>query len=93
VNPRQITGQVQLQGFLGTCPAISHTRSVTFKATDSSGIVLKTWVLLLSNSSGDTFDYKLTDIPAGAEMLSAKTDWHLRRRLSVTFNPNGQGTN
>jgi hypothetical protein len=46
--------------------------------------VLKTWVLPLSNLSGDTFAYTLTDLPANANGLSAKAGWNLRKKLPIT---------
>jgi hypothetical protein len=94
VNKRQITGLVQLESFIGTGTLpTAHTRTVTFVATDGPGAgatVLKTWVLPLSNVSGDTFSYTLTDVPAGTTHLSAKTDWNKRRKLAASFDINGQ---
>src|SRR5262249_9168572 len=58
----------------------------------NSPTVLKTWVLALSNVSGDTFNYTLTDVPAGTTWLSAKTDWNLREKLPVTLDINGQAS-
>ncbi len=89
VNKTQITGQVQLQNFVGTGTVPLHTRTVTFVATDGVN-VLKTWVLPLSNVSGDTFDYTLTDVPAATTHLSAKTAWTLRKRLPASLDINGQ---
>ena len=79
-NPyaRQIAGAVELEGFVGA------SRLVTFKATDASGAVLKTWEWPLSFHDG-TAAYALSDAPAGTARLSAKTAWHLRKRLPVTF--------
>jgi hypothetical protein len=82
VNTTQITGLVELQGFLGTCAA-ALPRTVTFKATDGGGVVLQTWTLPIVNAAGSTFPYTLTGVPAGTVNLSAKTDWTLRRRLPV----------
>ena len=86
VNKTQVTGQVQLQGFTGT--AVGHARTVTFVAT--GGASTKTWVLNLSNVSGDTFNYSLSGVPVGTTGLSAKTDWNLRRKLVVALDGNGQ---
>jgi hypothetical protein len=44
----------------------------------------------LTNASGDTFAYTLTDVPPGTTGLSAKTDWNLRSRLLVALDGNGQ---
>lgn len=89
VNTAQITGLVQLEAFVGTGPLVQHSRVVTFVAT--AGItVLKTWSPALTNVSGDTFSYALTDVPAGTTGLSAKTAWNLREKLAVTLDVNGQ---
>jgi hypothetical protein len=89
VNKSQVSGLVQLEGFTGT--AVGHARDVTFVAT-TNGTVLKTWTLTLTNVSGDTFGYLLTDVPEDITGLSAKTDWNLREKLPVTLDGNGQGT-
>jgi len=88
MNNAQLTGTLQLEGFVGTGTVPLHTRTVTFVATDSAGAgatVLKTWTLDLANGSGDSFDYALSDVPPGTQGLSAKTDWNLRSKLSVTL--------
>src|SRR5262249_28073451 len=88
VDQTQITGLVQLDSFTGTGTVPLHTRTVTFVATDGPGggaTVLKTWVLALSNVSGDTFSYTLTGIPGATAGLSAKTDWNERKKLPVTL--------
>jgi len=93
VNKSQITGQLQLESFVGTGTLpTAHTRTVTFVASSGpfgSPTVLKTWVVTLSNVTGDTFDYSLSDVPAGTTHLSAKTDWNKRRKLPATFDVNG----
>lgn len=93
VNKSQITGQVQLQNFgLATLPLIT-TRTVVFVATDIGGVPLKTWTLPLTFPGilgGDTAGYTLTGVPANTARLSAKTAWHKRRRLDVTFDINNQ---
>jgi hypothetical protein len=61
---------------------------VTFVA--SGGITNKTWNLTLTNVSGDTFNYILTDVPAGTAGISAKTMWNLREKLAVTLDIYGQ---
>jgi hypothetical protein len=95
VNPCQITGLVQLESFIGTGTLPTpHTRQVTFVATEVIGTttnVLRTWVLDLSNVSGDTFSYTLTDVPSDLTNLSAKTDWNKRRNLAVSLDPDCQG--
>jgi hypothetical protein len=92
VDNSQITGQVELQNFVGTGTTPPHTRTVTFVATDAPGAnVLKTWVLPLSNSSGAVFNYTLTQVPPNTAGLSAKTMWNLRTKLGVTL-VSGQAT-
>jgi autotransporter-associated beta strand protein len=92
LNSSQISGQVQLENFVGTGTVPTHTRTVTFVATDGVGAganVLKTWTLTLSNVSGDTFDYTLIEVPVATVAVSAKTDWTLRSKVAVTFALNG----
>ena len=65
------------------------TRSVTFKATDTNGVVLRIWNLTASfarGASGSSLaSFTLPNVPAGTTHLSAKTVWNLRKRLPVTF--------
>jgi hypothetical protein len=95
VNVAQITGQVELDSFDGSGTVPPHTRAVTFVATSNDPVagttVLQSWTLTLSNDSGDTFNYVLTGVPANANGLSAKTDWNLRRKLSVVLDASEQG--
>jgi autotransporter-associated beta strand protein len=91
VNKSQISGLVQLESFVGT--GTGHGRVVVFKATTNSATVtnvVATWTKTLTNASGETFAYTLTDVPPGTTGLSAKTDWNLRSRLSVALDGNGQ---
>jgi hypothetical protein len=95
MNSAQLSGQVQLEGFVGTGTIPLHTRTVTFVATDGPGTnanVLKIWTVALSNVSGDTFAYTLSDAPAGTQGLSAKTDWTLRSKVPVTLDAYGQAS-
>ena len=75
----QITGLLELEAFVGP------SRAVTFKATDGSSVVLKTWNVSLSFAGGSVATYALTDVPLDTVSLSAKTDWNLRRKLGVSF--------
>ncbi|MBK9138561.1 MAG: hypothetical protein IPM17_07350 [Verrucomicrobia bacterium] len=90
VNKNQISGQVELEAFVGTGTVPSHTRAVTFVAT--GGTITKTWTVTLSNTSGPIFHYLLTDVPAGTTALSAKTNWNLRRRQPMVLDGLGQAT-
>jgi hypothetical protein len=95
MNSGQVSGQLRLDGFVGTGTVPPHARTVTFVATDAVGSganVLKTWVLPLTNVSGDTFSYVLSDAPGGTAAVSAKTDWTLRSKLPVTLDVNGQAS-
>ena len=94
VDNSQVTGQVQLEGFVGTGTVPPNTRTVVFVATDTAppgaGIVLQTWTLPLT-FTGDTASYTLTGVPASTLGLSAKTAWNLRTKLPVTL-VGGQAT-
>jgi hypothetical protein len=88
VNAAQITGDVELEGFVGTGTVPLHTRTIVFVATDTAppgaGTILKTWTLPLT-FTGDTASYTLTGVPAGTLGLSAKTDWNLRKKLPIAL--------
>jgi hypothetical protein len=86
----RVTGQVELESFLGTGTVPLHTRTVTFVATAAGSTTpLQTWVLALTNVTGAVFNFALTDVPPATAAVSAKTDWNLRRKLAVTFDGNG----
>src|SRR5439155_11651878 len=87
---KEVTGQVELEGFVGTGTTPLHTRTVTFVA--SGGASSQTWVLTLTNTAGAVFSYTLNGVPEGTTAISAKTHWNLRRKLSVTFDSNNQAT-
>src|SRR6185295_4321407 len=94
----QITGQVELQLFVGTGTVPLHARVVTFVATTnfvSGGTTnttpLRTWVVTLTNVSGPIFNYTLPGVPGLANGLSAKTDWNKRKKLPVVLDALGQG--
>jgi C1A family cysteine protease len=86
----QVTGQVELQSFLGTGTVPLHTRTVTFVATAAGSTTpLQTWVLALTNVTGAVFNFALTNVPLETAAVSVKTDWNLRRKLAVTFDGSG----
>jgi hypothetical protein len=96
VNKTQITGQVQLDSFVGTATVPPHTRAVTFVASTNwmVGSVTNT-IYLLTNTltltfTGSTAPYTLTGLPANVNGLSAKTAWNLRRKLTVALDANNQ---
>ena len=73
-----LSGTVTLPNFSGA------TRSVHFVAT--GGATAQHWTLSLPFSAGAA-SFTLPDVPAGTTHLSAKTDWHLRQRLSTINTP------
>lgn len=80
VNKNQITGQIELEDFVGSA------REVTFVAT---GGVKKPWTLPLTFTGGIA-SYTLTDVPAGTTAISAKTAWSLREKQTVSLSATGQ---
>jgi hypothetical protein len=99
VNKTQITGQVQLQGFVGTGTVPPHTRAVTFVASTNwvtAGPVTNTITLWTNTLTltfvGDTANYTLTGLPPAANGLSAKTAWNKRSKVSVALDVNSQAT-
>jgi hypothetical protein len=80
VNKNQVTGQVELQDFVGS------SRAMTFVAT---GGTVKTWTQTLSFAGG-VASYTLTDVPAGTTGVSAKTAWSLRNKLAAVLDGDGQ---
>jgi len=104
VDKNQATGTVSFatlrSGALIDPPSpadYTFTRVVTFVATDSANVVLKTWTPTLSftNDPGTqtaSASYTLTNVPAGMAHLSAKTAWHLRQRVDVALDGSGQVT-
>jgi hypothetical protein len=93
VSARQVTGVVQYSTLSET--SYSVERGVVFVATDAQGTVLKRWTLSLTfqndpSRQSASATYALTDVPADTANLSAKTAWHLRKRLPVAFGQSGQ---
>ncbi len=93
INKSQISGTIESKTLSGS--AFAFDRYVVFKATNSAGTVLKSWNVLVhfTNSPATKVasgSYLLTDVPAGASRLSAKTLVSLRRRQAVTLDVHGQ---
>ena len=87
----QISGTVSYSTLSSSAYAVS--RQVVFKATDAQGTVLKTWTVNVEfvNANGTaTGSYLLTDVPLETVNVSAKTAWHLRKKLPVNFGQSGQ---
>ena len=74
----QVAGWVELEAFIGS------NRVVTINASDNDGNVLQTWILSL-DFNGGLAPFALNDLPLSATHLSAKTAWHLRRRLELIY--------
>ncbi|GMU20281.1 MAG: hypothetical protein AMXMBFR13_03780 [Phycisphaerae bacterium] len=94
VNKNQITGTVEFDTFSSV--SYNVTRDVVFKATDAGGTVLATWTVPVTFTNAGppglaSGGYTLTHVPANTASLSAKTAWHLRRKLTVTLDADGQG--
>ena len=91
----QVSGQVALGDYMGPARNGFGTRLVTFKATDDMGAVLATWNLSLNftpDANGSAMaGFTLDNVPPSTAHLSAKTAWHLRQRLAITFT-NGTAT-
>jgi len=81
VNKNRIAGIVELQQFVGA------SRTVVFTAT---GAVTKTWVVNVTGFSSFRAPYALDEVPDGVAGISAKTAWHLRRKLILTLDEDGQ---
>ena len=85
----QVSGLVALDEYAGLANDGVGLRRVTFKATDGAGQVLATWPQTLLFGSGSlgrgVAYYSLTNVPWGTAQISAKTAWHLRRRLPASF--------
>ena len=84
VNKNQITGQIELEGFVGT------SRTVTFVAT--GGTSSKTWTPTLTSFTGAIASFELTDVPDGSTHVSAKTEWTLRSRVALSGGDDNQWT-
>jgi hypothetical protein len=83
INKNQVTGQVQLEAFVGS------SRAVTFVAT--GGVAAKSWTQTLSFTGGIA-SFTLTNVPEGTTGISAKTAWTLREKLMIALDTNGQAT-
>ena len=78
-----VSGLVELEGYAGPIGNGTGTRVVTFAATDGSSFTNR-WNLSL-HFAGGVAGYTLTNVPTMTTRLSAKTAWHLRRKLGVAF--------
>ena len=84
----QVSGAVVLEGF-----SFGGVRTVTFKATDATGTVRKTWDVNLSFTTDAVASFTLTNAPGATTHLSAKAAWNLRRKLGLSFTNNAAVAN
>ena len=84
-----VTGSVALDAYVGPAHDGNGTRFVTFTATDSGGVPLASWNLVLTFAPGldgyGVAPFVITNLPAATTHLSAKTAWNLRKRLELAF--------
>ncbi len=87
VNLYRVSVEVECEGWNATQVA---SRDCVFTATDAAGLVLAVWTNAVSIAPLGTPDagrgfVTLYDVPEDTAALSAKSAWHLRSRLEVTF--------
>ena len=84
-----VAGQVALEAYVGPARDGCGLRTVTFQATDATNHILAAWSLPLEfapDTNGcSAAAFALTNVPPGTRHLSAKTAWHLRKRLTLAF--------
>ena len=89
VEPYVLTGQVELEDYARPTLSRPATRIVTFTATDADNNFVATWNLALDFSPGPDrtgmATFTIVGAPPTTFNLSAKTAWHLRKRLPVVF--------
>ena len=91
INKNRITGTVELESL--NPPSSGIQRTVTFKATDTGGTLLKTWNISVYFAGGTSAgSYILNNVPGNTAGLSAKTNWNLRRKNSVVFDGDNQAS-
>ena len=90
VIDQTVNGAVQMEFYAGLAGDGAGNRTVALKGTDATNGPLATWNLPL-NFTNSTASFTLAHAPLGLAHLSAKTAWHLRKRLGVTFT-NGLAT-
>ena len=84
VIDQTVNGVVQMEFYAGLAGDGTGNRPVALKGTDATNGPLATWNLPL-NFTNSTASFTLAHAPLGLAHLSAKTAWHLRRRLPVVF--------
>ena len=90
VIDQTVDGAVQMEFYAGLAGNGVGNRTVALKGTDATNGALATWNLPL-NFTNRTASFTLAHAPLGLAHLSAKTAWHLRKRLGVSFT-NGLAT-
>ena len=84
VIDQTVNGTVEMELYAGPAGHGTGTRLVTFKGTDATNGPLASWNLPL-NFTNAVAPFTLAHAPLGLAHLSAKTAWHLRTRLPVSF--------
>ena len=84
VIDQTVNGFVQMEFYAGLTGGGIGNRLVVLKGTDATNGPLATWNLPLNFTNG-TASFTLAHAPLGLAHLSAKTAWHLRTRLPVSF--------
>lgn len=88
INKNQGTVTVELDRFN---PRSSVVRNVVFAFSNASNVVIETRTVPMTFEAGArTATTLLRDVATSAAHISAKTSSHLRRRLDVVFDANGQ---
>ena len=85
----QVYGVIGLEGYLALGGEGMNLRDVVCTATDDWGTVLRSWTNTLDFTPGPhdcgISGFMLTGVPENSSHLSAKTAWHLRKRVTLVF--------
>jgi hypothetical protein len=87
VNKFEITATLELEGL----ETGAVTRDVTFVFTNAANAVLDTRTRTV-NFTNRVGSVEFTDVPVATANLSAKATTHLREKVGVTFDGNGQAS-
>ena len=84
-----LSGQVEIENYVGPALSGCGSRVVTFTASDLVNEPIMSWDMALDFSPGPSHtgvaSFSITGAPPTACYLSAKTAWHLRKLLPVVF--------
>lgn len=96
VSKNRISGTIAMDTLrFGVSASYSFDRLVTFKATNSFGALLQTWLVTVHFVNNTTTgvasgQYELCDVTPSIASLSAKTDWSIRARQPIVVPSDGQ---